>query len=167
MVARTIRHTLAAGLVAVLVGGAACVSFGPKASERAYNKAAKVYWAENYRAAVTQFSDFLTNYPDSRLAPIARFYLADSYRELRLFQNALRAYDACLAVEPYPPLLSNILYHKGYVLEKLGRPDEAVAIYGQLVRDFSEAGSEHGAWVDMARQRLKRLGMPAPARKER
>lgn len=147
-------------LCAVAVFSACRSTAVPKAEQRAYDRAVAAYDAERYRVAATRFTDFLMNYPDSRLTPIAWFYLADSYRALRLYQNASDAYDHCLAAEPYAPLVPNVLYHKGRVMEKLGQKEQAAIVYEQLVREYAEAGAHYGDWVDLARERLKDLGVP-------
>jgi len=150
---------LSAGVLWVAAAG--CVSPRAKpASMRAYNRAAEQFAASNYQGATMLLQDFLANYPDSSLAPIARMYLADAYRQLALYRNALKAYDAFLVGKPYPPLVPMAMYYKARCLEKLDRRDDAASVYGQIAKDFAGAGSEQAEWVTLAKERLSLLAVP-------
>lgn len=57
-----------------------------------YNTAEQVFLAGNYSGAVTSFGRYLSQYPDSKEAPTAYYYLAESYKFLGQKEKACDYY---------------------------------------------------------------------------
>ena len=57
-----------------------------------YNTAEQVFLAGNYSGAVTSFIRFLNQYPDSKNAPTAYYYLAESYKNVGQKEKACEYY---------------------------------------------------------------------------
>ena len=70
----------------------------------------------------------------------SRYGLAMEYANSGELENAIQAYEALLAVNPN---YSAAYYHGGQTLEKLGRRDEARALYQQGVEATTRIGDLH------------------------
>jgi len=70
----------------------------------------------------------------------ARYGLGMEYANSGDLENAMREYRALLTVNPN---YSAAYYHGGQTLEKLGRKDEARALYGQGIEATTKIGDLH------------------------
>ena len=70
----------------------------------------------------------------------ARYGLGMEYANSGDLENAMREYRALLTVNPN---YSAAYYHGGQTLEKLGRKDEARALYGQGIEATTRSGDFH------------------------
>ncbi len=53
-----------------------------------YGEGAELYGRGHYREAIPQFRQFIKNNPDSILAPVAQYYLAESHQKIGDIQKA-------------------------------------------------------------------------------
>jgi len=70
----------------------------------------------------------------------ARYGLGMEYANSGDLENAMREYRALLTVNPN---YSAAYYHGGQTLEKLGRKDEARALYAQGIEATTRSGDFH------------------------
>jgi len=70
----------------------------------------------------------------------ARYGLAMEYANSGDLENAIQAYQALLSVNPN---YSAAYYHGGQTLEKLGRRDDARALYRQGIEAATRIGDLH------------------------
>ena len=65
-----------------------------------YKKALDKYYAKNFDAAIEEFSDFLTLYPKSDLAPNCQYWLAESFYSLDKKSQALSEFEKVVKFYP-------------------------------------------------------------------
>ncbi len=68
--------------------------------EQIYKKALDKYYQKDYDSAIEEFSDFLTLYPSSELAPNCQYWLAESYYSLDKKSEALIEFEK--VIKDYP-----------------------------------------------------------------
>lgn len=68
--------------------------------QKAYDIALNNFKDGNYKRAITLFSNFTTNYPQSALIPTAYYWLGTSYYAIRDYKNAIATQQ--LLVKNYP-----------------------------------------------------------------
>ena len=120
-----------------------------------YNTAEQVFLAGNYSGAVTSFGRFLGQYPDSKEAPTAYYYLAESYKYLgqkekaceyyrRSIEEGLSGSFAELAVVSFASL--------SYSLEHF---EEAYRAYSSLLAQPEMLSDKLNAYVGQMRSAYK------------
>lgn len=71
-----------------------------EAEGRAYEAAQGQRRIGNYQGAITAFQAFLTQYPQSPLAPRAQYWIGDSYYNLRDFKRSITSQQRLIATYP-------------------------------------------------------------------
>ncbi len=66
----------------------------------AYDAAYNLFINSNYAQAITQFENFLQNYPRSSLAPGAAYWVGNAHYATRDFQDAINAQERLLSLYP-------------------------------------------------------------------
>ncbi|HXF08884.1 MAG TPA: tol-pal system protein YbgF [Candidatus Acidoferrales bacterium] len=125
----------------------------PVAGEQAsYDVAFNFLKEGRYPQATEAFSRFLQQYPSSRLAANAQYWLGES-------QYVARDYDAALlqfrkVVEQYPgnPKVADALLKIGYIYAEKQQWSDAKSALDRVIREYPQSGA-----ADLARQRLNRL----------
>ena len=125
----------------------------PVAGEQAsYDVAFNFLKEGRYPQAIEAFGRFLQQYPSSRLAANAQYWLGES-------QYVSRDYDAALlqfrkVVEQYPgnPKVPDALLKIGYIYAEKQQWSEAKTALDRVIREYPQSGA-----ADLARQRLNRL----------
>lgn len=125
----------------------------PVAGEQAsYDVAFNFLKEGRYPQATEAFGRFLQQYPSSRLAANAQYWLGES-------QYVSRDYDAALlqfrkVVEQYPgnPKVPDALLKIGYIYAEKQQWSEAKSALDRVIREYPQSGA-----ADLARQRLNRL----------
>lgn len=124
----------------------------------------------SYRAQ-EEIRRFLTQFPDSDYAPIARQYLLDVqetlargdlgvgrfYEERGNLAGARGRYNEIVEKYPTFSMMDEVLMHQASVMEKSNNPDEAAIYYGKIV-----SGWPFSKYADQAKSRLNSLGKPIP-----
>jgi len=121
---------------------------------KAYDKAKAAYNQREYNTAVAGLTSFLENYPRSSLASLSRFYLAETYRQMKLYENAIAQYDDFIVKNTYTPLVPTAIYWKAFSLQQLDRYDEASSAYNSIILHFEDIAPD---WAYCAEQRLIQL----------
>ena len=125
----------------------------PVAGEQAsYDVAFNFLKEGRYPQAAEAFGRFLQQYPSSRLAPNAQYWLGES-------QYVSRDYDAALlqfrkVAEQYPgnPKVPDALLKIGYIYAEKQQWSDAKTALDRVIREYPQSGA-----ADLARQRLNRL----------
>jgi tol-pal system protein YbgF len=105
-----------------------------------------------YSAARSAFSDLLSRYPDSELAPDAQFYLAEALAGEGQTAAADTAYATVVTKYPSSPRAATAMYKRGVAQQKGGKPATAKRTFNELIRLFPE--SDEAA---LARERLRAM----------
>jgi tol-pal system protein YbgF len=70
------------------------------AEQQAYEAGLAQFKANNYGAAIQSLQSFMTNYPQSPLAPSAQYWIGNAYYALRDYKNAIAAQQKVIATWP-------------------------------------------------------------------
>ena len=122
---------------------------------RDYESAKKAYDDGDYDESLKLFQRFVIEHPDSTLAQFAQFYLAQSYREQALWDNASQVFAKFLEGKPFEPMIPVAWYDLGGCYEKLGRIEDARRAYNMAIA--TSKGTELGDWARFAEDRLAKL----------
>lgn len=116
--------------------------------------------------AISQFEQFLLEYPDSDLKDeviekwnvckdkLAKkeFKAGEQYRKMGYFKAAIISFDAVIMEYPECDYVDDALYWKAECNRLMDNLDEAESNFGILIRHHSES-----EWVDNARDRIKAI----------
>jgi tol-pal system protein YbgF len=130
----------------------------PKAPdpESLYKGGLSYYNGGQYQLAMQSFQDYLHYYGDTDLASNAQFYVGDCYYNLGNYTQAIAEYDKCMERYPGGNKQAAAQLKKGYALQQLGQVHAAARELRSLIQRFP-----HSDEAELARQRLKKLGLAA------
>lgn len=97
-----------------------------------FNAAEQIYLSEDYEKALASLEKYLGQYPSSRMADKAYYYMADSYRKLGQKEKACDTYAKVVSLGSgsYQELA---LVHYAELAQGLQRYEEAYTAYGRLI----------------------------------
>jgi tol-pal system protein YbgF len=126
----------------------------PAAEKAAYDAAYELLRPEQrrYAEAIKAFTDFLAKYPNSKLAPNARYWLAESYYITNQNDEALQAFRAVVEQDPQSAKVPGSWLKIGYLLHAQGKADEAREVLQRVIKEYPDSPV-----AGMARQRLDRM----------
>ncbi len=124
-----------------------------------YNSALSYYNGGQYQLAMQAFQDYLQYYGDTDRASNAQFYIGENYYSLGNYAQAVDEYNKCLERYPGGNKQAAAQLKKGYALLALGQNQAGVRELRSLAQRYPNS---HEA--DLARQRLKKLGINMTAR---
>ncbi|HET7688146.1 MAG TPA: tol-pal system protein YbgF [Candidatus Macondimonas sp.] len=125
----------------------------PVVGEQAsYDVAFNLLKEGRYPQAADAFTRFLQQYPSSRLAPNAQYWLAESQYVARNYDVALAEFRKVVAQYPGNPKLPDALLKIGYIHSEKQQWTEAKTALERVIQEYPSSGS-----ADLARQRLNRL----------
>jgi tol-pal system protein YbgF len=136
-------------------GGAAKPA--PPDADTLYKSGLSYYNGGQYELAVQAFQQYLQYYGATELASNAQFYIGDCYYNQANYSQAVDEYNKCIERYPQGNKLAAAQLKKGYALLELGQTHAGVRELRSLVERYP---SSHEA--DLARQRLKKLGISVP-----
>jgi tol-pal system protein YbgF len=124
-----------------------------------YNNALRDYNGAKNDLASQEFTDYIKFYPNTDLAGNSYFYLAEiQYRQAN-YQQAVQNYDLVLQNFPSGNKAASAQLKKGFALLELGKQDDGVRELRHLLQRYP-----HSPEALQARDRLRKLGVPATAR---
>lgn len=121
-------------------------------SEAAYRDAFGLLKAGDYAQAITAFSAFQTQYPNSQYGDNAQFWLAEAHYVKRDFAAALPEYQILLDRYPASKKLSHAMLKIGYCYADMGKADDARTALGALKARFPDSAA-----AQLATQKLAHL----------
>jgi len=122
-------------------------------AETMWQNAFRDYSGGKQDLALTEFMDYVKNFPDTENAPNAQWYVGYMYFNAGQFDDAVKAFDAVLKM-PENPKTPEALYYKGVSLMKGERRTEAGATFKEFLRRYPS--NTHVATVH---QHLRTLGL--------
>jgi Uncharacterized protein conserved in bacteria len=123
-----------------------------------YNNALRDYNAGKYDLAAQEFSDYLKFYPTTEYAGNSQFYLADMEYKAGKYENAVADFDKVIEQYPGGNKTATAQLRKGLALLELGNRDAGVRELRSVVARYPNSIE-----ANQARDRLRRLGVPATA----
>jgi tol-pal system protein YbgF len=123
-----------------------------------YTQGLSYYNGGQYDLSIQSFNDYLKYYKDTDRASNAQFYIGECYYSQQDYKHAIAAYDACSEKYPAGNKAAAAQLKKGFSLLALDEKTAGIRELRSVVQRFPDS---HEA--DLARQRLKKLGVTAPA----
>jgi tol-pal system protein YbgF len=124
----------------------------PVKEQQAYQTAFNLLKAGRYDQAAKSFQTFLTDYPASKFADNAQYWLGESYYVTRNFDNAMREFEKLVAEHPDSQKLSHALLKVGYIHDELGQKEKAREVLTELTKSYPNSTA-----AGLATKRLERM----------
>jgi tol-pal system protein YbgF len=123
-----------------------------------YNQGLSYYTGGQYDLSVQSFQDYLKYYKDTDRASNAQFYIGECYYSQKDYKHAIEAYDLCSEKYPTGNKAAAAQLKKGYSLLSLDEKTAGIRELRSLIQRFPDSPES-----ELARQRLKKLGIAVPA----
>ena len=127
-----------------------------------YSAGLSYYNGGQWTLAIQSFQDYLKYYGDSDRASNAQFYVGECYYSQQKYAQAIDDYNKCIERYPTGNKLAAAQLKKGYALLELDQKSAGVRELRSLIQRFPDAHES-----ELARQRLKKLGISVPAARRR
>ena len=134
--------------------GGEIITAGPK-PEKLYAGALALYSGRDYQQAIAKFQEFVTSYPDHKLAGNAQYWIGECYYSQKRFAEAAEEFAVVEKAYPTSPKVPAALLKNGLSLAELKKMPEALAALQRIVDKYAQ--SEEAA---KARERLERWKQP-------
>jgi tol-pal system protein YbgF len=125
--------------------------------QAAYNRAFDALKSSDYNGAITQFREFLRQYPKSALADNAQYWLGEGYYVTRDYDNSIAAFRAVGEQYPQSRKAPDALLKMGYAQFELRHMADARASLSQVVQRYPGTNA-----AKMAAERLTKIPPDAP-----
>lgn len=123
-----------------------------------YNQGLSYYTGGQYDLSIQSFQDYLKYYKDTDRASNAQFYIGECYYSQKDYKRAIEAYDLCSEKYPTGNKAAAAQLKKGYSLLSLEEKTAGVRELRSVIQRFPDSPES-----ELARQRLKKLGIAPPA----
>lgn len=133
-------------------GGRDTLRPDPVEEQSRYQVAFDLISEGHFERAADAFAQFRADFPDSRYGDDAWFWQGECLYALRRFEPALREFRALIENHPDSPRVPGAQLKIGFILDELGRSEEAAEVLEALVQ--AVPGSSD---AKLARDRLERL----------
>ena len=134
--------------------GGEVITAGPKA-DKLYTAALALFSNRDYQQAAVKFQEFVSLYPDHKLAGNAQYWIGECYYSQKRFADAAEEFSRVETSYPASPKVPAALLKKGLSLAELKRLPEAQAALQRIVERYGQ--SEEAL---RAKERLERWKQP-------
>lgn len=128
-----------------------------EASENAYREAFGLIKTGQYDESITAFEAFLTEYPNSKYADNAQYWLGETYYVKHDYAAALVEYQQMIKQFPESKKQSHAMLKIGYSYHELGQLDQARAVLEDLRNRYAGTTAAR-----LAEERISILAKSAP-----
>jgi len=128
--------------------------------QQAYEAGLAQMKANNYGAAIATLQGFMTQYPQSTLAPSAQYWIGNAYYAMRDFKSAIAAQQKVVSTWPENSRAADALLNIASSQAEMGDQAASTATLRTLVGKYPSTPA-----AEQARQRLAKSPAPA-ARKQ-
>jgi tol-pal system protein YbgF len=122
-------------------------------ASRMYHQPYTFYVNGDFESAIAGFQKYLEVYPDSDLADISQFWIAESFFSLGEYETALREYDILISGYPNSDKIPDAFFSKAEVYLQLERQIEAISHLKYVINQFPNT-----TVAQKASDRLRSLG---------
>jgi len=126
-----------------------------------YDAALRDKMGGNFDLAMRQFTDYLSWFGDTEMAPNAQYYIGEILYNQKNFQDAVAAFDRVLEAYPRNSKTADARLMKARALAELGNRAEAEQELRALIREMPNSDAAR-----RARAEIQKLTGPSPARKK-
>lgn len=149
---QSIEQAQASRGVAPAAAGGGFVAGAAGNDQESYDAAFALIQARRYGEAADAFTNFMVNFPDSRLADNAQYWYAETQYVQQEFTTALTEFQKVLDDYPQSAKLPDALLKIGYCNFELRRFDAARTALQEVARLYPESTAAR-----LAEQRLQRI----------
>ena len=128
-------------------------------AESLYKSGLSAFNGGQYQLAVQSFQEYLQYYGSTDLASNAQFYIGESYYSQGEYGKAIEEYNKCVEQYPKGNKVAAAQLKKGYALLAQDKESSGIRELRSLIQRFPNSRE-----ADLARQRLKKLGVSAGGR---
>jgi tol-pal system protein YbgF len=121
-------------------GGQAGGQAAQKTPDTVYAHAHSLFIARRYAEAEGVFQTFLSDYPKNPLAANAQFWVGECQYAQQAYDKAAKSYAIAYQNYPQSPKGADSLLKLGMSLNNMGKKTEACLTWGQLRKQFPNAG---------------------------
>ena len=93
-------------------------------------------YADNFDKKTAKLRELLTSFPQTSLAPVANFELGTAYFMQNKLEPSLDAFNTVVEDYSQSPYRKRAMLQRGLVEYRLGKYDDAIATYEQVVEDY-------------------------------
>jgi len=122
-------------------------------ASRLYHQAYTFYVNGDFESAIAGFQKYVNTYPDTDLADISQFWVAESFFSLGEYETALREYDKLITKYPNSDKIPDAFFSKAQAFLQLGRQIEAISHLNYVINQFPNT-----TVAQKANERLRSLG---------
>ncbi|MBI4164761.1 MAG: tol-pal system protein YbgF [Acidobacteria bacterium] len=128
-------------------------------AETLYKSGLTAFNGGQYQLAVQSFQEYLQYYGSTDLASNAQFYIGEAYYSQGDYAKAIEEYNKCVEQYPKGNKVAAAQLKKGYALLAQDKESSGIRELRSLIQRFPNSRE-----ADLARQRLKKLGVSAGGR---
>ena len=129
-------------------------------AETLYKSGLSYFSGGQYQLAVQAFQEYLHYYADTDLASNAQFYIGECYYSQNDYSKAVEEYNKCIEQYPKGNKAAAAQLKKGYALLEMDQQQAGVRELRSLIQRSPNARES-----DLARQRLRKLGIAVSGRR--
>jgi tol-pal system protein YbgF len=104
-----------------------------------YDRALGLFRASKFNQAYRAFSDYIEQYPNSKMTPNAQFWLGDCYYNQQEYELAILEYQKVIADHQKHPKAPASLLKQGLAFEKLKDKETAIIVYRKLQEEYPKS----------------------------
>lgn len=129
-------------------------------AETLYKSGLTAFNSGQYQLAIQSFQEYLQYYGETDLASNAQFYIGECYYSQADYAKAIDEYNKCIEQYPQGNKVAAAQLKKGYALLAQDKQSAGVRELRSLLQRYPNSRE-----ADLARQRLKKLGVSSPGRR--
>lgn len=129
-------------------------------AETLYKSGLSYFSGGQYQLAVQAFQEYLHYYGETDLASNAQFYIGECFYSQNDYSKAIEEYNKCIEQYPKGNKAAAAQLKKGYALLEMDQQQAGVRELRSLIQRSPNARES-----DLARQRLKKLGISVSGRR--
>ena len=129
-------------------------------AETLYKSGLSYFSGGQYQLAVQSFQEYLQYYGETDLASNAQFYIGECYYSQNDYSKAIEEYNKCIEQYPKGNKAAAAQLKKGYALLEMDQQQAGVRELRSLIQRSPNARES-----DLARQRLRKLGIAVSGRR--
>jgi len=124
------------------------------AEQQSYDAVLNQFKAGNYGASIQGFQGFLQQYPQSKLAPSAQYWIGNAYYAMRDYKSAVVAQQKVIDTWPSDPKAADAMLNLASSQAELGDLNASRITLKALVQKYPNSPA-----AEQAKQRLARAGV--------
>lgn len=110
-----------------------------KPDEDLYNKSLAVYRQGDFEGAMGGFERLLTQYPDSRYAENAQFWIGEGHMSLKQYEQAILAYQKVITNYPKGNKVPGATYRQAVAFNEINDKISARLLLNRVIRSFPQS----------------------------